>query len=234
MKVAVLNNSGNVGKTTVARHLLAPRMGNCPILFVETINEGGDASQFKGRDFRQVLIELALLDSAVVDIGSSNIESVFAQLHRLHDAHEDFDFYVVPTVSSQKQQRDTVNTLNALLEIGVETSRIKLVFNMVEPGDKVADVFPDLVAVAKANGMSTEAVIHSNEVYPLIGTRDLAENVVNIAALKELAAKATDQDEKRKLATAVSIARLATGAKAELDSVFQAMFPAVVPAAVSA
>src|SRR3990167_8067080 len=136
MKVAVLNNSGNVGKTTVARHLLAPRMGNCPILFVETINEGGDASQFKGRGFRQVLIELALLDSAVVDIGSSNIESVFAQLHRLHDAHEDFDFYVVPTVSSQKQQRDTVNTLNALLEIGVETSRIKLVFNMVEPGDK--------------------------------------------------------------------------------------------------
>jgi len=26
MKVAVINFSGNVGKTTVARHLLAPRM----------------------------------------------------------------------------------------------------------------------------------------------------------------------------------------------------------------
>ena len=43
MKVAVMNFSGNVGKTTVAGHLLKPRMGNAPIFSIESINAGADA-----------------------------------------------------------------------------------------------------------------------------------------------------------------------------------------------
>ena len=38
MKVAVINFSGNVGKTTVAGHLLKPRMGDAPIFSVESLN----------------------------------------------------------------------------------------------------------------------------------------------------------------------------------------------------
>ena len=38
MKVVVMNFSGNVGKTTVAGHLLKPRMGNAPIFSIESIN----------------------------------------------------------------------------------------------------------------------------------------------------------------------------------------------------
>lgn len=38
MKLAVLNFSGNVGKSTVARHLLAPRIPGCPLVAVESIN----------------------------------------------------------------------------------------------------------------------------------------------------------------------------------------------------
>ena len=43
MKVAVLNFSGNVGKTTVAAHLLKPRMGDAPVYSIESINAGADA-----------------------------------------------------------------------------------------------------------------------------------------------------------------------------------------------
>ena len=43
MKVAVLNFSGNVGKTTVAAHLLKPRMGDAPVFSIESINSGADA-----------------------------------------------------------------------------------------------------------------------------------------------------------------------------------------------
>ncbi len=39
MKVAVLNYTGTVGKTTIAAHLLSPRMNNAPIFAIETINE---------------------------------------------------------------------------------------------------------------------------------------------------------------------------------------------------
>ena len=39
MKVAVINYCGTVGKTTIAAHLLAPRMEQARIYAVETINE---------------------------------------------------------------------------------------------------------------------------------------------------------------------------------------------------
>ena len=38
MKVAVINFSGNVGKTTIARHLLAPRIPDADFIAVESIN----------------------------------------------------------------------------------------------------------------------------------------------------------------------------------------------------
>ena len=38
MKIAVINFSGNVGKTTVARHLLAPRIPGAEVIAVESLN----------------------------------------------------------------------------------------------------------------------------------------------------------------------------------------------------
>ena len=55
MKVAVINFSGNVGKTTIARQLLGTRM-NADEFAVETINAGASdesvrTSRIKGKDF---------------------------------------------------------------------------------------------------------------------------------------------------------------------------------------
>ena len=38
MNIAVVNFSGNVGKTTIVRHLLAPNLPDHTIVAVETIN----------------------------------------------------------------------------------------------------------------------------------------------------------------------------------------------------
>ena len=38
MKIAVINFSGNVGKSTVARHLLAPRLDGAEVIAIESIN----------------------------------------------------------------------------------------------------------------------------------------------------------------------------------------------------
>ena len=38
MKIAIANFSGNVGKTTIARHLLAPRLNDAPLISVESAN----------------------------------------------------------------------------------------------------------------------------------------------------------------------------------------------------
>ena len=38
MKIAVINFSGNVGKSTVARHLLLPRVEGADLISVESLN----------------------------------------------------------------------------------------------------------------------------------------------------------------------------------------------------
>ena len=52
MKFAVINFSGNVGKSTVARHLLAPRVNGANIIAVEGLNsDGGDGPAIRGHQF---------------------------------------------------------------------------------------------------------------------------------------------------------------------------------------
>lgn len=56
MKVAIINFSGNVGKTTIARHLLLPRIKDAELISIESAN--------------------ALRGNLIVDIGASNVEDL--------------------------------------------------------------------------------------------------------------------------------------------------------------
>lgn len=230
MKVAVVNYSGNVGKTTVARHLLSPRLGDCPILFVESINEGGSPEvNIKGRDFKDVLREIPAHENVVVDVGSSNVEQVFTQLKKMHDAHEDFDFFVVPTVPATKQQADTAKVVEELYELGVDSSKIKVLFNLVDDGDDVNKVFAVLLETLEPLDIApnTAAVIHHNELFPMLGQRSIHEAMCLDRDFKAEIAKAAGQpDLQREIAEARIVSRLARGAKAELDSAFQQLFGA--------
>lgn len=229
MKVAVVNYSGNVGKTTVARHLLSPRMGDCPILFVESINEGGNAeSNIKGRDFKEVLREIPVHTKVVVDVGSSNIEQVFAQLKKMHAAHEDFDFFVIPTVPAAKQQADTAKIVEALYEMGVDSSKIKVLFNQVEDGEDVRKVFSILLQALEPLDVMPDiwAVIHQNELFPMLGDRSIEQALCLDRDFKaEIASAVGNPDRQRDIAEARIVSRLAKTVKLELDAAFGRLFP---------
>ena len=65
-RIAVLNFSGNVGKTTVARHLLLQRLDDAKIFTVESINaDGEEADSSRGREIVRVQIEMQLIDNAI-------------------------------------------------------------------------------------------------------------------------------------------------------------------------
>ena len=86
MKAAVINFSGNVGKSTVAKHLLLPRIEDAELIAVESINaDAGDGTTVRGRQFGALSEQLLLLDAAVIDVGSSNVED-FVRLMRQYDA----------------------------------------------------------------------------------------------------------------------------------------------------
>src|SRR5579863_8046771 len=147
MKVAVINFSGNPGKTTLVDHLLAPRM-KAPKFEVETINAGsGDtgAERLRGKDYGGLQEDLMTLDSAIVDVGASNVEEFIKQMGQFDGSHEEFDYFVVPAISEKKQQIDTVNTIKTLAGLGVPAKKIRVVFNKVELED--ANDVPRLFAM---------------------------------------------------------------------------------------
>lgn len=234
MKVAVLNFSGNVGKTTVAAHLLKPRMNNASIFSVESINTGADAdgvevSKMKGKKFGALIDEIMTLDDAIADVGASNVEDFMKLMQQYAGSHEEFDYFVVPVVKEKKVQADTVNTIRALQTVGIRKSKIRAVFNKVEVDDVVDDEFAALFGLAeleKSFTLSQKAVIYTNEVFErlkVVGKSlgDITNDPVDYRArLRE----AKDVGEKEFCVRMVALKRLAVTANKNLDDVYEAMF----------
>ncbi len=81
MKIAVLNNSGNVGKSTICQTLLKPRLENSEIIRVETINSDGTSDEkVSAREFDEILKRIDDAECTIIDVGSSNIEQFMVQM----------------------------------------------------------------------------------------------------------------------------------------------------------
>lgn len=229
MKIAVINFSGNVGKSTVARHLLAPRIPDAQVLAVETINSDGTEDEaVKGKEFGELLEALQLLDAAVVDLGASNVEAVMTIMRLYRKSHEDFDYYVVPVIPEPKQIRDTISTINALAELGVPAKKIRVVFNKVEPGDDPSRVFTGLFNYHEAEkrfSLRPDAILHVNEIYSRLNGKavDLREILNDPTDYKAKIKEAKTQDEKLSFAQQLSVQRLAGGVIEEHDAVFKTL-----------
>lgn len=234
MKVAVLNFSGNVGKTTVAGHLLKPRMGGAPIYSIESINTGADADgldveKMRGKKFGELVDELMPLDTAIVDVGASNVEDFLKLMQQFDGSHEEFDFFVVPVVKEKKVQADTVNTIRALQKIGIEKKRIRLVFNKVEVDEAVTDEFAALFGLAEAEKsfvVKPEATIYANEVFERLKAvgKSLGDITADATDYRARLRQAADEDEKALCVRMVAVKRLAVTANKNLDDVFKALF----------
>jgi len=234
MKVAVLNFSGNVGKTTVAGHLLKPRMGDAPIYSIESINTGADADgldveKIRGKKFGELVDELMPLDTAIIDVGASNAEDFLKLMQQFDGSHEEFDFFVVPVVKEKKVQADTVNTIRALQRLGIEKKRIRLVFNKVEVDETVADEFAALFGLAESEKsfvVKPEATIYANEVFERLKAvgKPLGEITADETDYRARLRQATDEDEKELCVRMVALKRLAVTANKNLDDVFKVLF----------
>ena len=229
MKIAIINFSGNVGKTTMARHLLAPRMKGAEIVSVESANaDEQEADALRGKDFAHLQQYMLASDDLIVDIGASNVEDLLALMRKFKGSHEDFDYFVVPAVPDVKQQKDTANTANKLVEIGVQASKIKIVLNRVEDSDNPLKQFTSLVGFLAVNPVATivaAAHLTDNEIYQRVkhDGRSISDLASDKTDFKALIAKAKDQAEKVELADKLAVKRLADGVLPELDACFKAL-----------
>jgi hypothetical protein len=247
MKLAVINFSGNVGKTTVARHLLAPRIPGAEVVAIESLNAGDTGAQaLRGRQFGELQEYLQTVNSVVVDIGASNVEDLLALMRRYRGSHEDFDCFVVPTVTALKQQQDTIATLVDLSQLGVPAPRVRVLFNMVEDDFPLSLPFAPLLEFLAQQPIAladTRCCLGINEIYQRVkgSGADLSSLASDDSDYKTQIARATNTAEKLKLAQKLATQRLARGVVPELDACFAALdlpsciaserSPAALPAA---
>lgn len=234
-KIAVINFSGNVGKSTITAHLLAPRMDNPAIYSVESINSGADdngldVETMKGKKFGELADNLITQDSAIIDIGASNVEDFLKFMQQYSGSHEDFDYFIVPVIKEKKVQTDTINTIRTLKALGIDKKRILLIFNKVEMDESIKDEFAALFGLAEAEKsfvINQEAIIYQNEVFERLKTvgKSLGEITNDETDYKlKLREEKISESEKENCVRMIALKRLAITANKNLDAVFTTLF----------
>lgn len=232
MKIAVLNYSGSVGKTVAAHHLLKPRMPDAAFFSVETINQSAsdlgasEVSQLQGKKFGELLEALVLEEDAIVDIGASNIESFFESMSRFSDSEREFDLYVIPVTPDQKAWQESLKTVEALSNIGVEAGSIRLLPNRIvaAPADEIPAIF-NYVKKTKRARISEDAYLFESEIYGYLAAKRMSftELIDDGIDYRALAKSETDSEKAKDYARMYRWKKLAIPVRNNLDDAYTAL-----------
>jgi hypothetical protein len=233
-RIAVINFSGNVGKTTIAAQLLAARMPEAPFYSIESTNvdasaDGVKVVRLRGKDFGDLLENIFLVDEVIVDVGASNISDFMKLMQQYQASHEVFDHYVIPVVKEKKQQADTINTIDALAALGVPPEKIKVVFNKVETDDAIDTVFAPIFGAreVKANfTLTRNAVIYQNDAFEKLKSRNrsLTDVLVDPTDYRLKAREAKTAAEREQAVSMAMVKMLSASAVKNLDCVYRSLF----------
>lgn len=235
MKVAIINYTGTVGKTTVAAHLLAPRMDNAPIYAIETINEtaeglGLDVDKMRGEQFKSFFNKLLKTDNAIIDVGASNVEAFLNGMSQFEDSHEEIDYFIIPVTSGTKEIKETISMLMDLAKLEIPAEKIRLLFNRVGPDvEEEFSILLNYINKQKNCTVNIHASIAENELFDLLAVKKLSiDALLNDetdykAKIKELG-KEGDKKLKDHYADMHVTKSLAKSVNKNLDVAFKALF----------
>lgn len=217
MNIAVLNINANLGKTTIAKNLLLPRL-SVQYIAIESICDNADIHQTDSHitpeDYAELQVKLLAEQNLLVDIGSSNIEQFIYHLKQNAGDINDFDYFIVPVTADKKSSMETQSTLAILLELGAKKDKMRLILNKSEVTDKasllhefgeilqIADNFrlprstvalrnDPIYAELRANHLELQQVLKANSSKQVLDKKKLP----NLQAFKQAALAANDNLE---------------------------------------
>ena len=226
--IAILSFSGNAGKTTLARNLFARHMPAAALVSIESINaDGQEAVTLRGKQFSELLDALALSEHGViVDVGMSNVEDFLQRMAQTRRSHQLFDAFVVPTMPGTKQIRDCIATVEALAQIGVPSSKVRVVCNGMEPTETLQSAFGPLLSYIADTGRAqlAQCFISDSEAFGRLAAAGTTLGQVLAADAAQLQAELrTAKTPEARLASsrALALFGLAETAAEELDALWQ-------------
>lgn len=135
MKFIVMNNSGNVGKSFIAREVLYANMEEPRKIFdFESYNTPNsvfkalNAEIYTGKNFKEMLTQAAFIENAVLDVGSSNILDFLEAMRKYAREMLSYDYFIVPTVLDDKQDTDACKILEILSRFRLQ-EKTRIIFN---------------------------------------------------------------------------------------------------------
>lgn len=244
MKICVLNLSGNVGKSTLAVHLLAAFTPGSRILSVESINasaahevEGLDLEELSASRFKEIFREIMIGEEIIVDVGASNVATFMSEMTRFKSAVGEFDLVLVPTVPADKQQRDTIATIDWLHALGLDGHKMRVIFNQysTDASDPIETVFSQVIGYSRTDGLDKAvfqpyAVIDCNEVFEMAKAsgrtvRDLANSNADWKAARLAARRTCNVEDLERAIVGQMTHDLAVTAQDNLARVHALLFP---------
>ena len=184
-RIAVINYSGNTGKSLASNYLLRPHMisqDHYVISDMSIYNKTySDEILLLSRNSDEVLKSLNNLDSAIVDIAAHTTDCVLSIMQNSFDSHKVFDYFLVPVVKGRQELEDSLNTIKALLKLGVASNSIKVVFNNIDNEnninylENIDNDFEYLLSHLNELNISydTSAVIEHNPLYSRLAELDM-------------------------------------------------------------
>ncbi|MFC0170811.1 plasmid stability protein StbB [Pseudoduganella danionis] len=244
MKVVICSLAGSVGKTTIAAHMLCPRMPKARVSAVDTANVtvkdfGIDCDVYSGEQFSKLYKELLRQPNALIDVGGSKEGKEFLAGMDWMEGHDEIDAFIIPSLSDDKAQKGAFKTIELLLAQGVAKEKIKVIFNGVNKDTE--EEFDYLLGALTVTGIpySLEATIFQHEIFKLLSTlnislekilTDKTDYKARFVALPENA----PEDELARLSNFVLAQKYAPRVSRDLNKAFDALFPNLAAPALDA
>jgi len=156
--IAVLNDNGNVAKSTITNFAIFPRLKNNPeVVYSEAGNSipgeikktaHGKVKRFGAtqEEFAE-MIDYLMMNVAshdiIVDFGSTDSSLMRALFIECPGSIDVFDLFIVPT-SPDVKQADTETTIKFLELQGVTAEKIRVVFTLFPAAKKLERVFHEI------------------------------------------------------------------------------------------
>ena len=150
-------------------------------------------------------------------------------MRKYRGSHEDFDYFVIPTVPALKQQQDTIATLAELARIGIPAVQAQARLQpgrgrrrpVARPSSPCSPSYGSIPSPRPTRSAGWEPTRSSSE--PRASRRAWPTWRTTTTDYKALIAKAKDTAEKVALARKLATVRLASGVVPELDECFAAL-----------
>lgn len=239
-KILVVHVASHVGKSAIVVSLLHPRMNSPRVFSVDKQNfdasaYGIEVVRFDASGLTKIMDTIAAEPGdLIVDVGFLQFNDMMREFSRLQGAINDFDIVIVPTTPDRRAQEETITTVLTLLNVGLETEKLRIIFNRMrgDPEDGLEDEFDQILAFGRSNDaipIYDDLVIRENDLHSdlriaRVSFQQMISDCTDYkAAVTEAVAKDPNSPNTRRLIKFRNLHRAAVSANAELDAVFSAL-----------